>query len=370
MRFASKLILLGLLAVLGGCAELQREFQGPARLELAGVKAGACATVKVAGQASTRCDGYTFRFTGLSGRYPVEAIVEWRGLQVQGYQGEVDLSPGATARVEVERTTLSLEAEAPWAGSGAQYEAWVPQDFAFGVSVFPDQAPEGLEGTVLVYRGGRNLQVPTAPRAVVRVLDGAAEARAVVENPTEGMRVRVPEPTYAPILLTPSGLVSGVACVAAYLGVLEAARSCTPPFSLSLTPPDGQSREVVLRAFRDGFAYQEGRVVARSGESVQVPMARKRVAVSLTAPGLTADQTAYGEAWLRPEDQEGVALYGDPSPEGFPGYRLADRALVVNGEAALSVPTGRFVLFRVVQAGGVRQGVVDLVDEDRTVVVP
>jgi hypothetical protein len=369
MRFASRLFLLAL-PLLGGCAELQREFQGPARLELAGVKAGACATVKVAGQASTRCDSYTFRFTGLSGRYPVEVLVEWQGLQVQGYRGEVDLAPGATARVEVERSTLTLEVEATWAGSGAQYEAWVPADYAFGVSAYPDPAPGGLEGMVLVYRGGRTLRVPTAPRAVVRVLDGAAEARAVVENPTDGMGVRVPEPTYAPIVLTSSGLVGGVSCVAAYLGSLEAVRSCTPPFSLRLTPPDGQSREVVLRAYRDGFAYQEGRVVARSGDSLQVPMSRKRVAVVLTAPGLTVDQTAYGEVWLRPEDQEGVALYGDPSPDGFPGYRLADRALVVNGEAALSVPTGRFVLFRVVQTGGARQGVVDLVEEERKVVVP
>lgn len=369
MRFASRLLLLAL-PLLGGCAELQREFQGPARLELAGVKAGACATVKVAGQASTRCDSYTFRFTGLSGRYPVEVLVEWQGLQVQGYRGEVDLAPGATARVEVERSTLTLEAEATWAGSEAQYEAWVPADYAFGVSAYPDPAPGGLEGMVLVYRGGRTLRVPTAPRAVVRVLDGAAEARAVVENPTDGMQVRVQEPTYAPIVLTPSGLVGGVSCVAAYLGSLEAVRSCTPPFSLKLTPPDGQSREVVLRAYRDGFAYQEGQVVARSGDSLQVPMSRKRVAVVLTAPGLTVDQTAYGEVWLRPEDQEGVALYGDPSPDGFPGYRLADRALVVNGEALLSVPTGRFVLFRVVQTGGVRQGVVDLVEEERKVVVP
>ncbi len=369
MRFASSLALLALALLLPSCSELQREFQGPARLEVAGVKEGACATVKVGGQSATRCGDYTFRFTGLSGRLPVEVGVEWRGVEVQGYQGEVELRPGGTARVEVARKTLALRAEAPWAGSAATYEAWVEGEWAFGVAAYPDPAPEGLGGMVLVHRGGASFQVPTAPRAVVRVRDGTGEARVEVAPPREGLVVRVPEPRYAPIRLTPEGVASRVACVAAFLGSVEAARSCTPPFLLAVDPPDGGYREVLLVARADGLPFQEGRVVARSGESRTVPLARKRVRVELTAPGLTADAQAVGEAWLRPEDQEGVALYGDAPPPGYEGYRLADRAVVVNGVAELSVPTGRMVLFRLV-GGRAAEGVVDLVDGDRRVVLP
>ncbi|MGC8903863.1 hypothetical protein [Thermus sp.] len=368
MRFASRLVPLFLL--LSACTDLQREFQGPARLELAGVKEGACATVEAAGRSATRCGDYTFRFTGLSGKLPVRAVAVWQGVEVQGYQGEVELFPGSTARVEVERKTLSLRAEAPWAGSAATYEAWVDGAFAFGVAVYPDPPPSGLEGMVLVHRGGPELRVPTAPRAVVRVRDGAGESRVEVAPPAEGLLVRVPEPRYAPIRLTPEGVASRVACVAALLGGVEAARSCTPPFGLAVVPPDGEYREVVLVAYADGFPFQEGRVLARSGESRTVALARKRVQVELTAPGFTADTQAVGEAWLRPEDQEGVPLYGDAPPAGYEGYRLADRALVVNGVAALSVPTGRMVLFRMVGAARTAEGVVDLVDADRRVVLP
>lgn len=369
MRFASKAGLLALLGLLSGCGEFAQEFQGPARLQVVGAKEGACLTVKVQGQAQTRCDGDLFRFRGLSGEYPVEVLAEWWGVPVQGFAGRVRLQPGATARVEVARKTLSLQVEASWAGGGAVYEAWVGGEWAFGVSAFPDSPPGGLEGMVLVARGGPSLAVPTAPRVAVRVRDGAAEARVLVEGPAEGLRVRVPAPQYAPIRLTPEGLASGTACVAAFLGEVEAARSCTPPFTLSLVPPDGNYRAIVVRSFRDGFPYQEGEVSAKAGESRTVPMARKRVRVALTAPGFTADTTAYGEVWLRPEDQEGVALYGDPSPPGYPGYRLADRAMVVNGVAELSAPTGRMVLFRLVGAR-TTEGVVDLLDGERRVVLP
>ncbi|WP_236622543.1 hypothetical protein [Thermus tengchongensis] len=128
--------------------------------------------------------------------------------------------------------------------------------------------------------------------------------------------------------------------MAAFLGDVERARSCTPPFALAVSPPDGEYREVLLVAYADGLPFQEGRVVARSGESRTVPLARKRVRVELTAPGFTADVQAVGEVWLRGEDQEGVALYGDPPPPGYEGYRLADRAVVVNGVAELSAPRG------------------------------
>ncbi|WP_038044094.1 hypothetical protein [Thermus tengchongensis] len=369
MRSVSKAGLLLLLGLLAGCGEFAQEFQTPARLQVVGAKEGACLTVKVQDQAQTRCEGDTFRFRGLSGEYPVEVVAEWRGLPVQGFEGRVRLQSGATARVEVVRKTLSLEVEAPWAGSGAVYEAWVEGDWAFGVSAYPDSPPGGLEGMVLVARGGPSLKVPTAPKAAVRVRDGAAEARVVVDSPTEGLRVRVPSPQYAPIRLTPEGLASGTACVAAFLGEVEAARSCTPPFTLSLVPPDGSYRTVLVRSYRDGLAYQEGEVSAKAGESRAVPMARKRVRVELTAPGFTVDTAAYGEVWLRPEDQEGTPLYGDPSPPGYPGYRLADRAMVVNGTAELSAPTGRMVLFRLVGAR-TTEGVVDLLEGERRVVLP
>ena len=348
MRFASSAFL-ALALLLSSCTELQREFQGPARLEVAGVKEGACATVKVGGQSATRCGDYTFRFTGVFGKVPVEVRVEWQGVEVQGYQGEVELRPGGMARVEVARRTLALRAEAPWASGAATYEAWVDGEWAFGVAAYPDPAPSGLEGMVLVHRGGASFQVPTAPRAVIRV--------------------RVPEPRYAPIHLTPEEVASRVGCVAAFLGDVERARSCTPPFALAVSPPDGEYREVLLVAYADGLPFQEGRVVARSGESRTVPLARKRVRVELTAPGFTADVQAVGEVWLRGEDQEGVALYGDPPPPGYEGYRLADRAVVVNGVAELSAPTGRMVLFRLV-GNRTTAGVVDLLDGDRRVVLP
>lgn len=368
MRFASSAFL-ALALLLSSCTELQREFQGPARLEVAGVKEGACATVKVGGQSATRCGDYTFRFTGVFGKVPVEVRVEWQGVEVQGYQGEVELRPGGMARVEVARRTLALRAEAPWASGAATYEAWVDGEWAFGVAAYPDPAPSGLEGMVLVHRGGASFQVPTAPRAVIRVRDGAGEARVEVAPPQEGLVVRVPEPRYAPIHLTPEGVASRVGCVAAFLGDVERARSCTPPFALAVSPPDGEYREVLLVAYADGLPFQEGRVVARSGESRTVPLARKRVRVELTAPGFTADVQAVGEVWLRGEDQEGVALYGDPPPPGYEGYRLADRAVVVNGVAELSAPTGRMVLFRLV-GNRTTAGVVDLLDGDRRVVLP
>lgn len=368
MRFASSAFL-ALALLLSSCTELQREFQGPARLEVAGVKEGACATVKVGGQSATRCEDYTFRFTGVFGKVPVEVRVEWQGVEVQGYQGEVELRPGGMARVEVARRTVSLRAEAPWASGAATYEAWVDGEWAFGVAAYPDPAPSGLEGMVLVHRGGASFQVPTAPRAVIRVRDRAGEARVEVASPQDGGVVRVPEARYAPIHLTPEEVASRVGCVAAFLGDVERARSCTPPFALAVSPPDGEYREVLLVAYADGLPFQEGRVVARSGESRTVPMARKRVRVELTAPGFTADVQAVGEVWLRGEDQEGVALYGDPSPPGYEGYRLADRAVVVNGVAELSAPTGRMVLFRLV-GNRTTAGVVDLLDGDRRVVLP
>lgn len=368
MRFASSAFL-ALALLLSSCTELQREFQGPARLEVAGVKEGACATVKVGGQSATRCEDPTFRFTGVFGKVPVEVRVEWQGVEVQGYQGEVELRPGGMARVEVARRTVSLRAEAPWASGAATYEAWVDGKWAFGVAAYPDPAPSGLEGMVLVHRGGASFQVPTAPRAVIRVRDGAGEARVEVAPPQEGLVVRVPEPRYAPIHLTPEEVASRVGCVAASLGDVERARSCTPPFALAVSPPDGEYREVLLVAYADGLPFQEGRVVARSGESRTVPLARKRVRVELTAPGFTADVQAVGEVWLRGEDQEGVALYGDPPPPGYEGYRLADRAVVVNGVAELSAPTGRMVLFRLV-GNRTTAGVVDLLDGDRRVVLP
>lgn len=368
MRFASSAFL-ALALLLSSCTELQREFQGPARLEVAGVKEGACATVKVGGQSATRCEDPTFRFTGVFGKVPVEVRVEWQGVEVQGYQGEVELRPGGMARVEVARRTVSLRAEAPWASGAATYEAWVDGEWAFGVAAYPDPAPSGLEGMVLVHRGGASFQVPTAPRAVIRVRDGAGEARVEVASPQDGGVVRVPEPRYAPIHLTPEEVASRVGCVAAFLGDVERARSCTPPFALAVSPPDGEYREVLLVAYADGLPFQEGRVVARSGESRTVPMARKRVRVALTAPGFTADVQAVGEVWLRGEDQEGVALYGDPPPPGYEGYRLADRAVVVNGVAELSAPTGRMVLFRLV-GNRTTAGVVGLLDGDRRVVLP
>lgn len=368
MRFASSAFL-ALALLLSSCTELQREFQGPARLEVAGVKEGACATVKVGGQSATRCEDYTFRFTGVFGKVPVEVRVEWQGVEVQGYQGEVELRPGGMARVEVARRTVSLRAEAPWASGAATYEAWVDGEWAFGVAAYPDPAPSGLEGMVLVHRGGASFQVPTAPRAVIRVRDRAGEARVEVASPQDGGVVRVPEARYAPIHLTPEEVASRVGCVAAFLGDVERARSCTPPFALAVSPPDGEYREVLLVAYADGLPFQEGRVVARSGESRTVPLARKRVRVELTAPGFTADVQAVGEVWLRGEDQEGVALYGDPSPPGYEGYRLADRAVVVNGVAELSAPTGRMVLFRLV-GNRTTAGVVDLLDGDRRVVLP
>lgn len=368
MRFASSAFL-ALALLLSSCTELQREFQGPARLEVAGVKEGACATVKVGGQSATRCGDYTFRFTGVFGKVPVEVRVEWQGVEVQGYQGEVELRPGGMARVKVARRTLALRAEAPWASGAATYEAWVDGEWAFGVAAYPDPAPSGLEGMVLVHRGGASFQVPTAPRAVIRVRDGAGEARVEVASPQDGGVVRMPESRYAPIHLTPEEVASRVGCVAAFLGDVERARSCTPPFALAVSPPDGEYREVLLVAYADGLPFQEGRVVARSGESRTVPMARKRVRVELTAPGFTADVQAVGEVWLRGEDQEGVALYGDPPPPGYEGYRLADRAVVVNGVAELSAPTGRMVLFRLV-GNRTTAGVVDLLDGDRRVVLP
>lgn len=367
MRFDSKLLLLTLL--LAGCSELQGEFQGPSRLEVVGAKEGACITAKVAGQSTTKCGESTFRFSGLSGKVSVQVQAVWRGLEVQGYQGEVELHPGKTVRVELARKTLSLQVEAPWASPQAVYEAWVPAEWAFGVTVYPGSAPAGLEGTRLVAKGDRLLRVPTAPYAWVRVRDGNAEARARMDSLSDGIRVLVEAPTYAPIRLTPEGVASRVECVVAYMGQVEGARSCTAPFSLSLTPPDGSYREVVLVGLADGLPFQEGRVSAKSGDDRTVPLERKRVRVELTAPRFTADVEAYGEVWLRPEDQEGVALYGDPSPTGYAGYRLADRAVVVNGVATLSVPTGRFVLFRMV-GGRTTEGVVDRVDRDGRVVLP
>lgn len=56
-------------------------------------------------------------------------------------------------------------------------------------------------------------------------------------------------------------------------------------------------------------------------------------------------------------------LPGTRLPPGRPG-------LVVNGVATLSVPTGRMVLFRMVGAARTAEGVVDLVDADRRVVLP
>lgn len=377
MRFASKgptvralPVTLVLALSLAGCTELQREFSGPAKLEVVGAPQGACITVKVAGQAQSRCDGSTFRFTGLSGELPVEVQVDWQGLRVQEYSGQVRLAPGTTSRVEVERKRVSVEVEAPWASSRAVYEAYVDGAWAFGTTTYPDPPPGGLEGMVLVVKESRNtLSLPTAPRAAIRVRDDTGEARVMVNTPTDGMRIRVAEPQYAPIRLTPEGLASGVSCVVALVGQVEAARTCTPPFTLTLTPSDGSYRTVLVQAYRDGFVFQEGQVSAKAGESRSVPMARKRVQVELTAPGFTADTTAYGEVWLRPEDQEGVPLYGDPPPAGYDGYRLADRAMVVNGVATLSVPTGRMVLFRL--AGSrTTEGVVELVDGDRRVVLP
>lgn len=370
MRSASSLVLLGLSLSLAGCTELQREFAGPAKLEVVGAPQGACIAVKVAGQAQSRCDGSTFRFTGLSGELPVEVRVDWQGLPVQEYSGQVRLAPGTTSRVEVERKRVSVEVEAPWASSRAVYEAYVDGAWAFGTTTYPDPPPGGLDGMVLVVRESRNtLSLPTAPRAAIRVRDDTGEARVMVNNPTDGMRIRVAEPQYAPIRLTPEGLASGVSCVVALLGQVEAARSCTPPFTLTLTPPDGSYRTILVQAYRDGFVLQEGQVSAKAGESRNVPMARKRVQVELTAPGFTADTTAYGEVWLRPEDQDGVPLYGDPPPAGYEGYRLADRAMVLNGVATLSVPTGRMVLFRMV-GSRTTEGVVELVNENRRVVLP
>lgn len=370
MRFGSRLALVGAL-LLAGCNELQSQFQGPARVELSGVKEGACATLTAAGQSQTKCQDHTYRFYNVSGKVPLEVRVEWRGVEVQGFQGEVELSPGRTAKVQVERKTLSLAVEALWASSGAVYEAWVDADFAFGTTAYPDAPPPGLERTSLVYRGRPLMTVPTAPRVVVRVLDGTAEARRVVESPVDRGTVRVEAPTYAPIRLTPDGVSAQVGCVVALLGEAEAARACSPPFVLSVVPPDGEYRTVVVRGLKaDGLPFQEGTVTARSGESRTVALERKRVRVELTAPGLTADTSAYGEVWLRPEDQEGVPLYGDQPPAGYEGYRLADRALVVNGAATLSVPTGRAVLFRLVGQSRTTEGVVDRVDADRRVVLP
>ncbi|WP_114313591.1 hypothetical protein [Thermus caldifontis] len=370
MRFASKGLLVLALS-LAGCTALQGEFSGPAKLEVVGAPEGACITVKVAGQAQSRCQGSTFRFSGLSGELPVEVGVDWQGLPVQEFSGQVRLAPGTTARVEVRRRMVSVEVEAPWASRGAIYEAYVDSAWAFGTTTFPDPPPVGLEGMVLVARESRGtLSLPTAPRAGIRVREeGGGEAQVLVNTPTDGMRIRVDEPRYAPIRLTPEGLAGGVSCVVALLGQVEAGQSCTPPFTLTLTPPDGSYRTILVRAYRDGFAFQEGQVTARAGESRSVSMARKRVQVELTAPGFTVDTTAYGEVWLRPEDQEGVALYGDPSPVGYDGYRLADRGMVVNGVATLSVPTGRMVLFRLV-GSRTTQGVVELVDGERRVVLP
>ncbi|WP_024049824.1 hypothetical protein [Meiothermus ruber] len=146
---------------------------------------------------------------------------------------------------------------------------------------------------------------------------------------------------------------------------------CTAPYSFRVNLPDG-AYTLALQAGRDGLTYQEGRTEAtlKKGGQTTVALSRKRVEVQVTAAWLDPAKAALAEAWMLPQEAQGVATYADPPPAGLAGRVLVAREVVAQGEGSLNVPTGKDVAFRLVQ--GEAQGVarVSRLEADGKVVVP
>ena len=132
---------------------------------------------------------------------------------------------------------------------------------------------------------------------------------------------------------------------------------CTAPYTFRVDLPNG-AYTLVGQAGRDGLVYQEGRTEAtlRKGGRTGVALSRKRVKVQVTAAWLDPAKAALAEAWMLPQEAQGVATYADPPPAGLAGRVLVAREVVAQGVGSLNVPTGKDVAFRLVQ--GETEGVV------------
>lgn len=146
---------------------------------------------------------------------------------------------------------------------------------------------------------------------------------------------------------------------------------CTEPYSFRVNLPDG-AYTLVGQAGRDGLIYQEGRTEAtlRKGGQTTVALSRKRVNVQVTAAWLDPAKAALAEAWMLPQEAQGVATYADPPPAGLAGRVLVAREMVAQGAGSLNVPTGKDVAFRLVQAGAEGTTRVSRLEADGKVVVP
>lgn len=146
---------------------------------------------------------------------------------------------------------------------------------------------------------------------------------------------------------------------------------CTAPYSFRVDLPDG-AIILVGQAGRDGLVYQEGRVEAslKKGGRTALALSRKRVSVQVTAAWLDPAQGGLAEAWMLPQEAVGVPTYADPPPASLEGRVLVAREVVAQGWATLSVPTGRDVAFRLVQAKAEGTTRVSRLEADGKVVVP
>ncbi|ADH62453.1 hypothetical protein Mesil_0520 [Allomeiothermus silvanus DSM 9946] len=146
---------------------------------------------------------------------------------------------------------------------------------------------------------------------------------------------------------------------------------CTEPYSFRVNLPDG-AYTLVGQAGRDGLTYQEGRTEAtlNKGGQTTVALSRKRVKVQVTAAWLDPAKAALAEAWMLPQEARGVATYADPPPAGLEGRVLVAREVVAQGAGSLNAPTGKDVVFRLVQGESVGVARVSRLEADGKVVIP
>lgn len=146
---------------------------------------------------------------------------------------------------------------------------------------------------------------------------------------------------------------------------------CTAPYSFRVSLPDG-AYTLVGRAERDGLTYQEGWTEAtlNKGGQTTVALSRKRVKVQVTAAWLDPAKAALAEAWMLPQEARGVATYADPPPAGLEGRVLVAREVVAQGAGSLNAPTGKDVVFRLVQGESVGVARVSRLEADGKVVIP
>jgi len=146
---------------------------------------------------------------------------------------------------------------------------------------------------------------------------------------------------------------------------------CTEPYSFRVDLPDG-AYTLALQAGRDGLTYQEGRTEAtlKKGGQTTVALSRKRVKVQVTAAWLDPAKAALAEAWMLPQEAQGVATYADPPPASLNGRVLVAREVVAQGAGSLNVPTGKDVAFRLVQGESMGLTRVSRLEADGKVVIP